>query len=57
MHCMEMASRGQAVTAQRTGLHARLLELAQPLTAQNLKLEAPYPQDFSQSLAYLRSLC
>jgi RluA family pseudouridine synthase len=42
---------------QRAGLHAHMLELAHPLSAQNLKLEAPYPQDFNQSLACLRSLC
>jgi 23S rRNA-/tRNA-specific pseudouridylate synthase len=52
----------QAVNSQppileRTGLHARLLERAHPATAQKLKLEAAYPQDFSQSLAYLRSIC
>jgi RluA family pseudouridine synthase len=41
----------------RAGLHACLLELAHPTTGQNLKLEAPYPQDFSQSLAHLRTLC
>jgi RluA family pseudouridine synthase len=44
-------------TLERTGLHACLLALAHPLTGQNLKLEAPYPQDFSRSLACLRSLC
>ncbi len=42
---------------QRTGLHARFLELTHPVNAQSLKLEAPYPQDFSQAVAYLRSLC
>jgi RluA family pseudouridine synthase len=52
----------QAVNSQpplleRTGLHACLLELAHPGSGQKLKLEAPYPQDFGQSLAYLRSIC
>lgn len=42
---------------QRAGLHAHSLELVHPVTTQNLKLEAPYQPDFSQSLAYLRQFC
>jgi RluA family pseudouridine synthase len=42
---------------ERTALHANLLELAHPLTGQKLRLEAPYPPDFSRSLACLRSIC
>jgi tRNA pseudouridine32 synthase/23S rRNA pseudouridine746 synthase len=47
----------QTPVLQRAGLHARLLELVHPVTAQHLKLEAPYPPDFSQSLACLRTFC
>jgi 23S rRNA pseudouridine955/2504/2580 synthase len=52
----------QAVNSQpplleRTGLHACRIELAHPSTGLKLRLEAPYPRDFSQSLAYLRSIC
>jgi hypothetical protein len=46
-----------ALLPERTGLHACLLELAHPVTGQKLKLEVPYPPDFSRSLAYLRSIC
>jgi RluA family pseudouridine synthase len=42
---------------ERTGLHARRLVLEHPVSRQNLELEAPYPPDFDQALAYLRSVC
>jgi 23S rRNA-/tRNA-specific pseudouridylate synthase len=47
----------QLPVLQRASLHAHLLELVHPVTAQRLKVEAPYPLDFGQSLAYLRSFC
>jgi len=44
---------GQVVLA-RCALHARSLELIHPVSAQPLRLEAPYPPDFSTALEHLR---
>lgn len=52
-----MAEDRKLPVLERTGLHARRLVLEHPVSRQNLELEAPYPPDFSQALAYLRSVC
>lgn len=38
----------------RLGLHARSLLITHPLTREELRFEAPYPQDFAQAMEQLR---
>ena len=40
----------------RQALHAHTIEFAHPRTGKKMKLEAPWPADFSQTLDALRNL-
>ncbi len=45
---------GSKTLIDRTALHARAIDFAQPITRKPLHLEAPYPLDFTQALEQLR---
>jgi 23S rRNA-/tRNA-specific pseudouridylate synthase len=45
---------GDAVLLRRVGLHACSLKLAHPITGEPVLFEAPYPDDFSNTLLLLR---